>query len=65
MFVSYGGSPDSYPDPESNWDEFAAAIAARNQDPEQFPLSVKDPNENPVRTRPWVDIAEVAKVLGH
>jgi hypothetical protein len=37
----------------------------RNRNPEQFPLSVKDPNENPVRTRPWVDIAEVAKVLGH
>ncbi len=37
----------------------------RNQNPEQFPLSVKDPNENPVRTRPWVDIAEIAKVLGH
>jgi hypothetical protein len=38
----------------------------RNQNPEQFPLSVKDPYETPVRTRPWVDIAaEIAKVLGH
>jgi len=61
----YGGTPDSYPDPHADWDDFAAVIAARNENPELFPISVKDPNENPIRKRPWVDIAEVAKVLGN
>ena len=65
VVVSYGGTPDSYPDPESDWADFAAVIAARNGNPELFPISVKDYDENMVRKSPWVDIAEVAKFLGN
>eukprot|EP01036_Dinobryon_divergens_P034349 gene34349-44370_t len=59
----YGGTPVDYPDPQSDWAEFEAVLADKNDNPAVYPVSVRDPNEHPIRTRPWVDVAEVARVL--
>jgi hypothetical protein len=63
VWFSYGGSPVDYPDPQSDWTEFEAVLADKNDNPAEYPVSVKDPNEHPIRSRPWVDVAEVARVL--
>ena len=63
VWFSYGGTPVDYPDPQSDWAEFEAVLADKNDNPAEYPVSVRDPNEHPIRTRPWVDVAEVARVL--